>query len=64
MENEIKMSIINEQGKKIIKNIPENLSSLYQKIGWKLEKETQSNRKSELERFTAEKENNDYNKSK
>lgn len=35
MEETIKMSIINKDGKKITKDIPKDLYSLYEKIGWK-----------------------------
>lgn len=32
---EIAMEIINEEGKKIVKGVPENLVSEYEAIGWK-----------------------------
>lgn len=34
MENTIKMSKKNEEGKLIIKDIPSNLYSLYKTLGW------------------------------
>lgn len=37
MEETVKMSIKNEDGKTIVKSVPKNLCSLYQGIGWKLE---------------------------
>jgi hypothetical protein len=33
---EIKMSLKNKDGKTIIKNIPENLASLYKMQGWEI----------------------------
>lgn len=39
MEKTIKMSILNEDKKEIIKDIPENLYSNYSNMGWKEYKE-------------------------
>lgn len=39
MENYVKMFMLNEQGKKIVKDIPENLTSLYKNVGWDFVKE-------------------------
>lgn len=36
-EKTIKMSILNEQGKKIVKEIPESLFGQYEIMGWKKE---------------------------
>lgn len=38
MENTIKMSKKNEEGKIIVKDIPNNLYSLYKNLGWEEEK--------------------------
>lgn len=40
MENKIKMSFKNEDGKIIYKDVPENLASLYKLNGWEYVKET------------------------
>lgn len=34
--NTIKMEKKNEDGKMIVKNVPENIASAYEKIGWKI----------------------------
>lgn len=39
MSETIKMSKINVEGKKIVKNIPKDLYSNYLNIGWKVETE-------------------------
>lgn len=35
-QTEIEMEILNEDKKKIVKKVPENLASLYTKQGWKV----------------------------
>lgn len=52
MENETKMFLINNEGKKIVKNIPKDLYSLYKNLGWKEEVEENKVKPKEVSSFS------------